>query len=133
MSRVKLSYTTLVAPVSGIVTVRQAELGEYVAAGTPVVTIADMDHVWVRAYVGESDLGRVRWGQAATVKTDTFPGKTYKGTISFISSEAEFTPKTVETHKERVALVYRVKIDLDNPNHELKPGMPADITIEFGK
>jgi len=133
LSKVKLGYTTLVAPVNGIVTVRQAELGEYVAAGTPVVTIADIDHVWVRAYVGESDLGHVRWGQPVTVKTDTFPGKKYKGTISFISSEAEFTPKTVETHKERVALVYRVKVDLENPNHELKPGMPADITIELGK
>jgi HlyD family secretion protein len=65
------------------------------------------------------------------VKTDTFPGKTYKGRVSFISSEAEFTPKSVETHEERVTLVYRIKIDLENPNHELKPGMPADAEIEL--
>ena len=83
----------------------------------------------MRGYVAETDLGRIRWGQEAAVRTDTFPGKTYRGRVSFISSEAEFTPKSVETHKERVTLVYRVKMDLDNPNRELKPGMPADATI----
>ena len=109
---------------------RQAELGEVVVPGTPVVTIADLDHLWLRGYISETDLGRIRWGQPATVHTDTFPHTTYPGRVSFISSEAEFTPKSVETHKERVTLVYRVKIDLDNPNHELKPGMPADAVIE---
>lgn len=131
LSRVRLAYTSLCAPKSGVITVRQAEIGEVMLPGTPVVTIADMDHVWLRGYVSEKDLGRVRWGQSATVKTDTFPGKTYKGRVSFISSEAEFTPKSVETHKERVTLVYRIKIDLDNPNHELKPGMPADADIDL--
>jgi len=100
--------------------------------GTPVITLADLDHVWLRAYVAETDLGRIRWGQAATVHTDTYPGRAYPGQISFIASEAEFTPKSVETHKERVTLVYRIKIDVSNPNHELKPGMPADATIQLG-
>ena len=131
LSRVRLAYTSLYAPKTGVVTVRQAELGEVMLPGTPVVTIADIDHLWLRGYVSETDLGRVRWGQSATVKTDTFPGKTYKGRVSFISSEAEFTPKSVETHKERVTLVYRIKIDLDNPDHELKPGMPADAEIDL--
>jgi HlyD family secretion protein len=131
MSRVKLGYTVLKAPISGVVLVRQAELGEVVVPGTPVVTVADLDHLWLRGYVSETDLGRIRWGQPATVHTDTFPQTTYPGRVSFISSEAEFTPKSVETHKERVTLVYRVKIDLDNPNHELKPGMPADAVIEM--
>lgn len=130
MSRVKLRYTVLTAPTSGVILVRQAELGEVAAPGTPVVTIADVDHLWLRGYINETDLGRIRWGQPATVHTDTFPHTTYPGRVSFISSEAEFTPKSVETHKERVTLVYRVKIDLDNPNHELKPGMPADAVIE---
>jgi HlyD family secretion protein len=130
MSRVKLAYTVLSAPVSGVVLVRQTELGEVVSAGTPVVTIADIDHLWVRGYLNEPDLGRVRWGQSATVHTDTYPDKAYQGRVSFISSQAEFTPKSVETHKERVTLVYRIKIDLDNPNHELKPGMPADAVID---
>ena len=131
LSRIRLEYTRLKAPKSGVITVRQAELGEVMSPGAPVVTIADVGHLWLRGYVSETDLGRVRWGQSATVKTDTFPGKTYKGRVSFISPEAEFTPKSVETRKERVTLVYRIKIDLDNPNHELKPGMPADAEIEL--
>jgi len=130
MSRLKLNYTVLSAPVSGVVLVRQAELGEVVSAGTPVVTIADVDHLWMRGYLNETDLGRVKWGQSATIHTDTFSDKIYQGRVSFISSQAEFTPKSVETHKERVTLVYRIKIDLDNPNHELKPGMPAEAVID---
>jgi HlyD family secretion protein len=130
LSRIRLSYTSLYAPKAGVVTVRQAELGEVMLPGAPVVTVADIDHLWLRGYINETDLGRVRWGQAVTVTTDTFPGKKYKGRISFISSVAEFTPKSVETYKERVTLVYRIKIDLENPNHELKPGMPADAAIE---
>ncbi len=129
MSRVNLDYTVLRAPTAGVITVRQAELGEVVVPGTPVVTLADLDHIWLRAYIAETDLGRIRWGQDAAVTTDTYPGKHYHGRISFIASEAEFTPKSVQTYKERVALVYRIKIDIDNPNHELKPGMPADAHI----
>ena len=129
MSRVNLDYTVLRAPTAGVITVRQAELGEVVVPGTPVVTLADLDHIWLRAYIAETDLGRVRWGQDAVVTTDTYPGKKYHGRISFIASDAEFTPKSVQTYKERVTLVYRIKIDIDNPNHELKPGMPADAHI----
>lgn len=131
LSRINLDYTQLVAPHAGVISVRQAELGEVVSPGTPIVTLSDLDHVWLRAYLAETDLGRVRWGQDATVTTDTYPGKQYHGRISFISSTAEFTPKSVQTYKERVTLVYRIKIDLDNPNHELKPGMPADATIDL--
>ena len=130
LSRIRLSYTSLYAPKAGVVTVRQAELGEVMLPGAPVVTIADIDHLWLRGYINETDLGRVAWGQAVTVTTDTFSGRRYRGQISFISSVAEFTPKSVETHKERVTLVYRIKIDLENPRHELKPGMPADAVIE---
>ena len=131
LSRVTLDYTILRAPSAGVITVRQAELGEVVVPGTPVVTLADLDHIWLRAYIAETDLGRIRWGQTASVTTDTYPGKQYNGRISFISSSAEFTPKSVQTYKERVTLVYRIKIDIDNPNHELKPGMPADAHIEL--
>jgi HlyD family secretion protein len=132
LAKIMLGYTTLRAPFAGVILTRQTELGEVMQPGTPVVTLADLDHVWVRAYVAETDLGRIRWGQAATVHTDTYPDKAYPGQISFISSEAEFTPKSVETHKERVTLVYRIKIDVENPRHELKPGMPADATIHLG-
>jgi len=126
LSRIDESYTTLYAPTTGVITVRQAELGEVVAPGSPVVTLADLDHIWLRAYIAETDLGKIHWGQDAGITTDTYPGKQYHGRISFISSSAEFTPKSVQTTQERVTLVYRIKIDVDNPNHELKPGMPAD-------
>ena len=131
LSRIQLTDTVLRAPRAGVILVRQAELGEVVAPGSPIVTLADLDHVWLRAYLNETELGRVRWGQPAELRTDTYPGKTYSGRVSFISSKAEFTPKSVETHKERVTLVYRIKIDVENPNHELKPGMPADAWIEL--
>ncbi len=130
MSRVRLGYARLIAPFDGVVLVRQAELGEVVSPGAPVVTLADLAHVWVRAYVAELDLGRVRWGQAVTVRSDTYPDKSYQGRVSFISSEAEFTPKTVQTQQERVTLVYRIKVDVDNPGFELKPGMPVDAVID---
>lgn len=130
LSKVKLGFTVLNAPASGVILVRQAELGEIAQAGTPVVTIADLDHLWVRVYLSETDLGKLHLGQEVSIHADTFPNKQYKGRVSFISSQAEFTPKSVETHKERVSLVYRVKVDVENPNHELKPGMPADVTVQ---
>src|SRR5665213_952253 len=130
MAQIVLGYTTLHAPFDGVIVVRQAELGEIMAPGTPVVTMADLDHVWLRAYINEPDIGKVRLGQAVGVKTDTYPNKTYKGRVSFISSSAEFTPKSVETHEERVTLVYRIRIDIANPTHELVPGMPADAVLE---
>jgi HlyD family secretion protein len=132
MAKIVLGYTVLRAPFAGVILVRQAELGESVVPGTPVVTLADLDHVWLRAYVNEPDIGRVRLGQRVTVTTDSYPDKTYHGRISFIASQAEFTPKTVETHAERVTLVYRLKIDLENPTHELVPGLPADAHIALG-
>jgi HlyD family secretion protein len=131
LSRINETYTTLRAPSTGVITVRQAELGEVVSPGSPVITLADLDHIWLRAYIAETDLGKIHWGQEAAITTDTYPGKQYHGRISFISPDAEFTPKSVQTYTERVTLVYRIKIDIDNPNHELKPGMPADARIEL--
>jgi len=130
MARIVLGYTTLIAPFDGVITVRQAEIGEVVVPGTPVLTLADLDHVWLRAYLNESDLGRVRIGQAVSVSNDSHPNKRYQGRIAFIADKAEFTPKSVETHAERVNLVYRVKIDIANHEHELVPGMPADAKVE---
>jgi HlyD family secretion protein len=130
LSHIRLGYTVLRAPKAGVVLVRNTELGEVMSPGTPVVTLGDLDDVWMRAYISETDLGRIRWGQEATLKTDTYPGKAYKGRISFIASKAEFTPKSVQTNKERVTLVFRIKIDVENPKHELKPGMPVDAVIE---
>lgn len=129
LAETQLDYTRLVSPMTGTVLSHHIEPGEFVAAGTPVVTVADTVHVWVRAYLDQSDLGRVRHGQKVVVRTDSFPGRDFAGTVGFISSEAEFTPKTVQTPKERVKLVFRVKVDVANPQDELKPGMPADVVI----
>lgn len=128
----RLGYATVVSPLTGIVLSKNVEPGEYVAPGTPVITVGDLEHIWLRAYIDETDLGRVKVGQAVRVRTDTYPGKIYHGRISFISSQAEFTPKNVQTEKERVKLVYRIKVDVANPHMELKPGMPADGEILLG-
>lgn len=130
LAETRLGYTTLRTSLSGIVLAEGIEDGEYVVPGTPVVTVGDLQNVWGRGYLNETDLGRVTIGQAVRVVTDTYPGKTYEGRLSFIASQAEFTPKNVQTTKERVKLVYRIKIDLANPNQELKPGMPADADIQ---
>ncbi|RJP24912.1 MAG: HlyD family efflux transporter periplasmic adaptor subunit [Candidatus Abyssobacteria bacterium SURF_5] len=128
----KLAYTNLRSPLTGIVLSEQAEPGEYVNAGSPIIVVGDLENVWLRGYVNETDLGRVKPGQSVRVTADTYPGKVYNGTISFISSEAEFTPKNIQTQEQRVKLVYRVKIDISNPRLELKPGMPADAQILLG-
>lgn len=126
LAETRAGYALLASPLSGVVLSKNVEPGEYVAAGTPIVTVGDLQNVWVRAYINETDLGRVKVGQRVRVTTDTYPGKRYEGRVSFIASQAEFTPKNVQTEKERVRLMYRVKIDIRNPNMELKPGMPAD-------
>ncbi len=126
---VTLGYATLSAPFSGTISVREAELGELAGPGVAIFTLDDLDHPWLRAYVNEQNIGKVRLGEAVDVATDTYPGKIYHGHISFISPQAEFTPKTVQTYAERVTLVYRVRIDIANPTHELLPGMPADARI----
>ena len=131
MAQITLGYCALNAPFDGVILVREAELGEIVTPGTPIVTLADLDHVWLRAYINETDIARARLGAKVAITTDTYPGKVYQGRVSFISPNAEFTPKTVETHAERITLVYRIKIDIDNPTHELVPGMPADAAISL--
>ncbi len=126
LNETQLSYTTLYSPISGVVLVRSGEIGEVVNPGTSILTMADVENVWLKAYIPETDLSRVKWGQEVIVTTDVRPQKKYKGRISFISSQAEFTPKQIQTEKERVTLVYRIKVDIFNKDHELKPGMPAD-------
>ncbi len=128
----QLADTVAASPINGLVLVKAAEVGEVVAPGTAVLTVGDLDHPWLRAYIGERDLGRVKLGSKARLTTDSFPGKVYDGRITFISSEAEFTPKQIQTKEERVKLVYRVKIEVENPHHELKNNMPVDAEILVG-
>ncbi len=125
----QLSDTIAVSPVDGVVLVKAADVGEVLAPGTSVVTVGDIEHPWLRGYVNETDLGKVKLGSRARVTTDSYPGKVYDGRVSFIASEAEFTPKQIQTQQERVKLVYRIKIEIDNPRHELKSNMPADAEI----
>ena len=129
----RLTQAVLAAPISGTVMAKHAEPGELLAAGSPVITVAKMDEVWVRAYLPETQLGKIKLGQRAIVTSDTWKGRTYQGTVSFIASEAEFTPRNVQTEAERVKLVYRIKITIANPQQELKPGMPVDAVIETSK
>jgi HlyD family secretion protein len=125
----QLADTIAVSPCDGVVLVKSADAGEVLAPGTTVVTVGDIDHPWLRGYVNETDLAKVRLGSGARVTTDSYPGKAYHGRVTFIASEAEFTPKQIQTQQERVKLVYRIKIELENPNHELKSNMPADAEI----
>lgn len=127
----RLGYARLAAPTAGVVTAKHAEPGEQVNPGSPVITVGDLSSCWLRAYIPETELGRVKLGQKVRVTSDTYQGKAYEGTIAFISPEAEFTPKNVQTEKERVKLVYRIKVTIPNPQQELKPGMPADGEIIF--
>jgi HlyD family secretion protein len=125
----QLSDAIAVAPAGGIVLSKSAEVGEILAPGTTVVTIGDLQHPWLRGYINERDLGRVKIGSKAKLTTDSYPGKEYWGRVTFIASEAEFTPKQIQTTEERVKLVYRIKIEVDNLKQELKLNMPVDAEI----
>jgi HlyD family secretion protein len=122
----QLADTIATSPVDGVVLVKSADPGEILSAGTTVVTIGDIEHPWLRGYIDETDLGKVKLGSLVHVTTDSYKNRSYTGHVSFISSEAEFTPKQIQTQQERVKLVYRIKIDLDNSSRELKSNMPAD-------
>jgi HlyD family secretion protein len=129
-ARIQLDRTQLRAPFAGIVTSKNIEPGEVVTPTRQAITLSDLTSVKVKIYVGETEIGNVKQGQKASVKVDSLPGKTFEGTVTFIASEGEFTPKIIQTHKERVKLVYLVEITAPNPNLELKTGMPADAWLK---
>ena len=126
----QLGYIELQSPSDGVVSVRLAERGEVVAAGQGVLRVAELSRPWVRAYLNETDLPRVKLGQPAEVRVDGLAQQVFQGRLSFISPQAEFTPKTVETRALRVDLVYRIKVDVDNRAGLLKLGMPADVILK---
>jgi HlyD family secretion protein len=125
----RLGYGTITSPVNGVVLVRPVEPGMTAAVGSTVLTLGDMDNIYFQGYIPETDLAKVKFGMKANITTDAYPGKKYPAWVSFINAKAEFTPKTVETYKERVTLVYRCKIRVQNLNYELKPGMPAEAVV----
>ena len=126
LAEVRLGYTRLYAPFEGTITVRSVEPGEVIIPSREVLSLTDLSTVDLEIFVNETEIGEVKPGQDVEVKVDTFPDKVYRGRVSFIASEAEFTPKFIQTQKERVKLVYLVKVSIPNPERELKPGMPAD-------
>ena len=124
-----LGDTELAAPEGGVLLTRVVEPGAVVAPGQTVATLTLDDPVWVRAYVDEPDLGRIAPGMAAEITTDSAPGHPYHGHVGFISPEAEFTPKTVQTEALRTRLVYQVRVIADNPDHGLRQGMPVTVRL----
>ncbi|MFH1625514.1 MAG: efflux RND transporter periplasmic adaptor subunit [Pseudomonadota bacterium] len=125
-TEIQMHYTQLKAPSSGIITSRNVEPGEVVTPGREVLTLSDLARVDLKIFVDETEIGKVKPSQTVEIKVDTFPDKVYTGYVSFISPEGEFTPKIIQTRKERVKLVYLVKVSIPNPHLELKSGMPAD-------
>jgi HlyD family secretion protein len=117
------------SPIDGVILERSVEAGEVVFPGMILMTIGDLSAPWIRVYIGETDIGKVRLGQKALVVTDAYPKREFPGILRYISSEAEFTPKNVQTREERVKLVYEARIYLANEEGILKPGMPADVSL----
>jgi HlyD family secretion protein len=130
--RKTISDCTVTAPVGGIVTHKAVEKGELVSPNSTIVTLSELDSVYVMIYVTELEMGRIRLGDAAEVRIDAFPDRVFPGKVTFISPEAEFTPKNVQTKEDRVKLVFGVKVEIENQEGLLKPGLPADATIRVG-
>lgn len=129
----RLSDADLIAPGPGKILTRAQERGAIVSSGEPIFTLTLTSPVWVRTYVNERDLGRIRPGMQAQVTTDSAPDKPYAGHIGFISPTAEFTPKTVETRELRTDLVYRLRVIVDNDDGMLRQGMPVTVTLDLDK
>jgi HlyD family secretion protein len=129
LAELNLSRCQLFTPLAGRVLSKNREAGETVPAGASIVTLGDLTRPWLNLYIGERDLGKVSLGMKADVTVDSFPTQPFPGKVSFISDKAEFTPKNIQTQDERVKLVYRIKIEVENRNDALKPGMPADGVI----
>ncbi len=129
----QIEDATVEIPIDGVISERYVELGEFVSVGSLIATVIDLKHVWIMAYVSEKNLGKVTLGQQGKIFVDSFPDKEFTGKVTYISPEAEFTPKNIQTKEERVKLVFGIKIEVENPEQELKPGMPADAIIEIGK
>jgi len=129
LARRDLADADVAAPADGVVEDRILEPGDMASPQKPVLTLALDDPLWVRVYVAETDLPRIRPGMKASVTTDGFPGRRYEGWVGYISPTAEFTPKSVETREVRTKLVYQVRVFVQNPRGELRLGMPAVVTV----
>lgn len=129
-SRTQLADTVITSPLNGVILLKNYEPGEYVSPGSAVATVGDMTDCWVKVYVSSAQLGLLKLGQPATVKIDSFPDRTFAGTVKEISQNAEYTPRQSITQQERANLVFAVKIKIDNAAGILKPGLPADVILQ---
>jgi len=127
--KTQIENSIIKSPINGLVLSKNTEAGEVVLPGTSLLTVGDLSKPWVKIYIKETDLGKVKLGQKAEVKIDTYPDKVFEGKVTYISNQAEFTPKNIQTKEERVKLVFGIKVSLDNPLQILKPGMPADVSL----
>ena len=127
-----LDDLTITAPSRGTIVARFVDQGEVVTAGSPLFDLVNLDRLYLQVYVPETQIGRLRLGLPAKIYTDAFPDAPFDATVRYIASEAEFTPKEVQTKDERVKLVYAVRLYLEaNPDHRLTPGLPADAVIRW--
>ena len=129
-AELSLSKLTIKSPVGGQVLYQHVELGQVVNPGTTLVTILDPNDLWIKIYVPEAKLSTVKVGGTALIAVDSYPGKTFKGQIQYVSNQAEFTPKNVQTKEERTTTVYAVKLSITEGKDQLKAGMPADVTLQ---
>lgn len=125
----QISYSEIHAPASGWITSKNHEVGELAMPGIPIYTLSLLDNAYINVYVNEARIGEINLNDSAYLVIDTYPDRNFKGYVEFISPQAEFTPKNIQTKEERVKLVFEVRIRLSNSEHILKPGLPADVTI----
>jgi HlyD family secretion protein len=130
-AQLQLDNTTIKAPISGVILVKAIEPGELATIGTPIVTMADLSVVKLTVYLAEQNVGKVSLGEAVDVSVDSYPDRKFTGKITYISDQAEFTPKSIQTKEERTTQVFGIKIEIPNPDRKLKPGMPADAEFQW--
>ncbi len=133
VAKIQLDKAMVASPISGIVLSNPVNAGEVIAAGATVFEIGSLDQITLDVYISENQYGQVKLGQTASVKVDSFPNKSFEGKVTYISDQAEFTPRTVQTVESRSTTVYKVEITIANPDHDLKAGMPADATFTLSK
>ncbi|GAB4260406.1 HlyD family secretion protein [Thermincola ferriacetica] len=131
MAKVQQLKTIITSPVDGVVSSVNFKEGEFAAVGASVVTLLQPENLWVQVYIPEKDIPKIKLGQKALISIDAYPDQSFAGEVSYISPEAEFTPKNLQTKEERVKTVFAVKIQIKEGIEKFKPGLPADITIKL--
>lgn len=127
--KTQIGNAYIYSPISGVILKKNSEAGEIISPGMAILTIGDLSKPWLKIYISETDLGKIKLNDEVAVKVDSFPDRSFEGRVVYISSQSEFTPKNIQTKDERTRLVYAVKINLQNKEQFLKPGMPADAVI----